>query len=287
MSRLDSPLRGKVIFNLGARRSGTYWLQRIVASHPEVCAVPSETYLFSHGIALLFQRFQHSDRHAPDVGQMYVDRDVLLDATRDLCDTLFGEYLEPGSSRVAERTPWHVLHLELITAIYPDARYVHIIRDGRDVARSIKAQSWGSDTIAGAAEEWRDSVTAGRHAGLGTDRYREIRYEDLLEQPGRLVHDLFEWLDLEIDAGIVDRALAEADRQANVDRSYPKLGSGKWQDDFSHADLDAFMRVAGDLLIELGYESVRSDEQRDRRPNAGPLRTPARRVIRSLRTRFR
>ena len=46
-----------MIFNAGARRSGTYWLQRITCAHPAVAEVPSETYIFSHGIAPLMERF--------------------------------------------------------------------------------------------------------------------------------------------------------------------------------------------------------------------------------------
>src|SRR4051794_19181933 len=67
MSRADSPLRGRMIFNVGARRSGTFWLQRIVAAHPGVSAVPSETHLFSDGIAPLFSRLQHSVRSSTKV----------------------------------------------------------------------------------------------------------------------------------------------------------------------------------------------------------------------------
>jgi hypothetical protein len=105
MSRADSPLSGRMIFNVGARRSGTHWLQRVVTAHPEVSAVPSETHLLSHGIAPLFERFQHSLRSSSTVGKVYVDREAILDATRDLCDVVFMEFMEAGTSRIAERTP--------------------------------------------------------------------------------------------------------------------------------------------------------------------------------------
>ena len=164
MSRADSPLLGRVIFNVGSRRSGTYWLQRVVAAHPLVDPVPPETHLFSHGIAVLFDRVQHRDRDSLDVGAVWADRDNLLDATRDLCDRLLGPYAADASHRVAERTPVHAFHLQLIAEIYPDARVVHIIRDGRDVARSIDGRPWGPDTIGGAAAVWRSAVLAARAA---------------------------------------------------------------------------------------------------------------------------
>src|SRR5215212_5800458 len=141
MSRADSPLAGRMIFNVGARRSGTLWLQRVVAAHPDVAAIPTESHLFSHGIAPLLERFHHGARSSPHLGALYVDREVLLDAAREFCDRIFGELLDPGKRYLAERTPLHVLHLDLIGSIYPDASYVHIIRDGRDVARSLVSQS--------------------------------------------------------------------------------------------------------------------------------------------------
>ena len=66
MSRADSPLRGRMIFNVGARRSGPTGSSAFVTAHPEVAAVPSETHLFSHGIAPLFERFQHKGDVGPN-----------------------------------------------------------------------------------------------------------------------------------------------------------------------------------------------------------------------------
>src|SRR5687768_11824026 len=108
MSRAHSPLHGRMIFNVGARRSGTFWLQRIVTSHPEVCAVPSETTLFSDGIAPLLRRFHHGARSRPQAGRLYLDRETLLDATRDFCDVALGAQLEEGARYLAERTAMHV-----------------------------------------------------------------------------------------------------------------------------------------------------------------------------------
>ena len=205
-----------MIFNVGSRRSGTYWLQRIITAHPEVAAVPSETHLFAGGIAPLFEGFQHSLRSSAKVGEVYVEREAALDAARDLCDVVFAGAVEPGSARIAERTPLHVFHLELIAAIYPDARFVHIIRDGRDVARSVAAQRWGPEEIAEAAAEWRDAILAARSAGLADDVYREVRYEDLLTDPAPVVAELYEWLGLATSGEVVAEAIGEAGIGANL-----------------------------------------------------------------------
>ena len=278
----NSALRGRMIFNVGARRSGTYWLQRIVTAHPSVASVPSETHLLSHGIAPLMERFQHEERGSTQVGAVYAKRERLIAAIRRFCDDVFTEFMEPGQQRVAERTPLHVFHLELISEIYPDAKFVHIIRDGRDVARSIAAQDWGPNTIADAAREWRDAVSAGRSAGLAPDRYCEVRYEALLSDPEGEVTRLYEWLGLPAQPTDLEYAMAEHERRDNVDRvGAGGVGAGKWRSAFSAGDLAAFNAVAGDLLVELGYASAEAFGP------VGPRQTRRRGIRRVLADRLR
>jgi Sulfotransferase family len=253
VGRGDSRLAGRLVFCVGARRSGTYWVQRIVAAHPAASAVPGETYLFSHGIAPLMERFHHGPRTPGQVGKVYADRGILLDAVRDFCDRVLGEFLEPGAERLAERTPHHVYHLGLIAEIYPDAHFVHIVRDGRDVARSLVAQDWGPDTIAAAAEEWRSSVVAGRE-GAPREGYLEVRYEELLADVERGVRVLYEHVGLPATPEALALGLAAArDSSLNVDASDPRVAAGKWEGSISERDLREIERVAGELLAELGY----------------------------------
>lgn len=240
-----------MIFNVGARRSGTYWLQRITCAHPAVAEVPSETYVFSHGIAPLMERFQHDDRGSQTVGRVFADRERLIAAVRNLCDTVFKEFVEAGQTHAAERTPWHVYHLPLIAEVYPDARFVHIIRDGRDATRSIVAQSWGPNTVEEAAEEWRSSVAAGRKAApaLG-ERLLEVRYEDVLADPRAAITRIYAHDGLD---GGIDEALVAAGEEANIGAHDKRIGSEKWREAWGQRELNEFDRVAGDLLRELGY----------------------------------
>ena len=283
MSSRSSPLHERMIFNIGARRSETLWLQRIVAAHPDVTALPSETHLFSAGIAPLMERFQHAARASPQIGAVYADRATLIHAVRDLCDVVFADLVQSESGRVAERTPQHARHLDLIYEIYPDARFVHIIRDGRDVARSIVARGWGPSGIADAAREWRTTVASARAARIPADRYLEVRYERLLADPESEIRSLYEWLSLPVASEVLDAALAEARAKTNVTGG--EVGTGKWRRELSAADRAAFGDVAGNLLDELGYDAdeleVRarpSDSMRRRlRAGARAARSPLRR----------
>ena len=253
MSRADSPLSERVIFCFGARRSGTYLVQRLIAAHPAVSAVPSETHLISHGIAPLLERFHHGVRGSPQIGSVYADRDALLDAVRDLCDTAFAEYLDPGATHVVERTPLHALHASLIAELYPDAGVVHVIRDGRDVALSMMRRTWwGPDSVAEAAREWSDCVRDGRGA-VGLDRYLEVRYEEMVADPEPQVARIFERLGLERSREALEAAVAELGVARNVEPG-DRIGTGKWRGSLSRRDLEAFDRVAGATLRELGYE---------------------------------
>jgi hypothetical protein len=152
-----------------------------------------------------------------------------------------------------ERTPAHALHLDLIGAVFPDAWVLHIVRDGRDVARSLVSQSWGPTSVAEAAAEWDETVRAARRAGRDLHRYREVRYEDLVQDPASNLAAVLRWLGLEAGEPELAPVLREAGAVYNVDASYPDVRPGKWADVFGPEDLSAFEAVAGDLLAQLGY----------------------------------
>jgi hypothetical protein len=254
--RAHSPLDGRLVFAVGARRSGTFWLHRVLTAHRDVAGVPGETYLFSQGIKPLVDRFHHGVASSPITGYTYMKRDDLIDALREFCDRVFLGLLDhvgPDAQYLVERTPWHVYDLDLIGEIYPDAHFVHIIRDGRDVARSLVSQPWGPTTVAEAAEEWRSSISTARGAAASLAYYREVRYEALLADPARELSDLYEWLGLDVSPPVLDPAVQEAAVLANMDPSAPGVATGKWRHAWSAADIAAFDEVAGSLIDELGY----------------------------------
>ena len=259
MGVTDSPLRGRLVFLVGARRSGTNWLQRMVCAHPDTVAIPSETHLFSHGLAPLADRFQHGAPSSPKTGRVYFGRRESLDAMRDLADQVFGGVaasLAADARLIVERTPWHAYHVDLIGAVYPDAAVVHIVRDGRDVARSLLSQPWGPTRMADAAEEWRSAVVAARSQGAGLERFLEVRYEDLLADPAGQLPELYRWLGLDDRDEIVRPALIEAGVRFNTDPRRPDVAEGKWRTELSALDQRTFDRIAGDVLEASGYVRV-------------------------------
>lgn len=262
----ESPLNDRLLFVVGARRSGTNWLQRILRVHPGVAGVPPETHVFNLGVRPLREVFQHSNPGSLMMATMFAERNGVVQGFRKLLDSAFLDNLEreDGEARyLLERTPWHVYDLDLIHEIYPDARVIHIIRDGRAVARSLLAKSWGPDTMEEAAEEWRSSVVAGRTGGVPFgDRYREVRYEELLADPAERIAELFEWLELDLDDALRERVLLEAGSEFNVDAGAPGIRADKWRGLISERDLATFERVAGAEMRELGYAPAGGDGAR-------------------------
>ncbi len=101
-----------------------------------------------------------------------------------------------------------MLAIPLLARLFPDAQFVHILRDGRDVALSLAGQLWGQKSAFTAARYWRRCVEAGLEDGraLGAGRYHELTYEELLATPER---ERWEWRDR---AGLVHWRLTAWDR---------------------------------------------------------------------------
>jgi hypothetical protein len=164
-----------------------------------------------------------------------------------------------GKPRYGDKTPIHVLHVPLLAEGFPEARFVHLIRDGRDVACSYLEQSFGPRTVAEAAVRWKRAIRRGRSAGrdLGPGRYRELRYEELVEDPEGNLRDICGFLDLPFDPAMLryherDRVASERPHYRNVARP-PTPGLRDWRREMSPADAATFEAIAGSLLEEVGY----------------------------------
>jgi hypothetical protein len=203
-----------------------------------------------------------------------------------------------GKTRYGEKSPGYVMHLPLLAGLFPEARFVHIIRDGRNVALSYLEAGWGPRDLEEAAYYWRRFVCRGRRTGrrLGPDRYREVRYEDVVEDPETHVRSLCRFLDLRFEEGMLryferaDAILGKLQGQPwvrghqNLYRP-PTRGLRDWRREMARRDLEVFEALAGDLLEELGYERAVPHLSPSARAN-GALRwarVQGRRALRRLR----
>jgi hypothetical protein len=164
-----------------------------------------------------------------------------------------------------DKTPGYVTQIDELAGMFPDAKFIHIIRDGRDVAMSYLArEEWGPATMGEAALYWRSRVGRGRAAGrhLGADRYREVRYEDMVEDPEETTQILCRFLGLEYDVAMME--YHHRGKEFAASTKHPDAFSGlaqpvtkgmrDWSTEMSPDDVALFETIAGDLLADLGYD---------------------------------
>ncbi|MEE8171310.1 MAG: sulfotransferase, partial [Alphaproteobacteria bacterium] len=176
-----------------------------------------------------------------------------------------------------EKTPDNVLYLPMLGRLFPNAQFLHVIRDGRDCAvsgwfhnlRISKewAESEFGDFAAFAehyAQGWAKNLRAGREFGArNSERYCEIRYEDLLSGGETELRRVLDFLGARIDkAEIINcleassfRSLANGRASGEEDREshFRKGVQGDWRAHFDDDTLAAFRSHAGAQLDALGY----------------------------------
>jgi hypothetical protein len=156
------------------------------------------------------------------------------------------------------------LHIPLLANLFPESTFVHVIRDGHDVALSLRdIEEWGPSRVPGTAKYWVEHVEAGRDAGaaLGPSRYLEVRYETLIAEPERVLRSVCEFVDLPFDAGMLSYYERADDVMADIAlphhhesiRKPPTAGLRSWQTEMAAEDVVAFEAIAGPLLVRLGY----------------------------------
>lgn len=171
-----------------------------------------------------------------------------------------------GKTRYGDKTPSYVLSIDLLAATFPEGRFIHLIRDGRDVALSYLDTDFGSRTLGQAAIYWDRFVRAGRASGvrLGPERYREVRYEDLVAEPDRVLAELCNFVGLPFDERMLryhegaDRLVAglperEHQHHQNLYKP-PTSGLRDWRRELEPKAVAVFEALAGGLLDDLGYE---------------------------------
>jgi hypothetical protein len=210
----DSPLKDRVLFIEGAPRSGTTWLNALCAAHPEIAGIVVESHFFDNGIGQLFRNHEGYSGSGTGLAP-FVSREEFVDLVRDLCDgILLGMHrrTKPDARYVVEKSPLgealaaHEALVQRKLECYPDAWYLHIVREGRAVAASLMRAPFTQDRSPEAClGHWRSVVDAIRAVLGGQPRFREIRYEDLRADPAATSAGIFDWLGLERDDAVLDR----------------------------------------------------------------------------------
>jgi len=276
------------VFIVGCGRSGTTLLRRIVNAHPKIAIMPEshwitrlldnrngltpEGLVTPEMIPRLFEQRKFVRLH---IGQGKLHR--LLGTGEpvsyaDFIARIFDLYgKRKGKSLVGDKTPAYVRRLNTLHALWPAARFVHLIRDGRDVCLSMVNwpkmrhmkpgvfATWKEDRVSTAAFWWDSNVRLGRQAGnsLGPNLYYEIRYESLVRNPAEECAVLCAFLDLPYDEAMLrfHEGKTKSDPGLDTKRAWLPITPGlrDWRSQMLAEDLERFEAAAGELLNELGY----------------------------------
>lgn len=168
--------------------------------------------------------------------------------------------------RWGDKTPRYTRYIEDIHRIFPQALFIHIVRDGRDVAISLKKAEWFSDKIVEIANHWKSMVTSGMHAASFLEtKYLEIYYEELVKDPERVLGRVCIFLGENFEEGMLgywknaDVTFNEMWRgDHELLRGKVTTGRiGRWEHELSESEKFVFEFIAGNELEQLGYRRAR------------------------------
>lgn len=281
MTSEDTIAERPFLFIFGCGRSGTTLLRSMFDSHPEI-AIPGESGFiwqtrkrlergaefdiesFVEGL-LAHRRFQRWGLD-PEMLRARMVGDPRVEDFADAIRRLYRLFAESRSKKhYGDKTPAHVLRLPLIADMFPEGRFVHLVRDGRNVTLSyLDIKEWGPASVAEAALYWKRRVEYGRQKGksLGPARYTEIRYEDLVRDPERELRRLCQFVSLSFHDEMLryfERAGEVLDLEMHPHRHQglhrpPTSGLRDWRTKMDDEDVACFEALAGDTLTEFGYE---------------------------------
>ncbi|MDA8382470.1 MAG: sulfotransferase [Betaproteobacteria bacterium] len=267
-------------FVVGAQRSGTTMLRLMLNAHPRLC-VPFESGFIidfhdrRDGYGALSVK-DNAARLLDDIaahpkvrkGGLITDRDAILarpiEDYADLVDAIFSAYAEDkGKPRWADKTPWYVTEIDKLWGLFPSARIIHLVRDGRDVALSLRNLDWGSRHLPRVAADWRWKTTLAHKVGsVVPTRFLEVRYEDLVLQTQPTLERICAFVGEAFDPGMLAfhrNAEQEMPQDSvkyhrNSVRSPNKEKVYAWKERMSSADRIIFEQIAGAELSLFGYE---------------------------------
>jgi hypothetical protein len=281
-----NPGQSDPVFVVGMNGSGTSMLTESLGRHPDLYAFPGETRMIPHYIdrAPRYGNLENDDNFqrlwkyvissAPDL-EVFNDHKPLpmpdnwREFPRDLAsilDAVFRQFAgRHGKKRWCEKSPNNSEHILRIAELFPDSKFVHIIRDGRDCAASTLRRQFRNPELS--INRWRKVVADARAQGRTLeDRYLEVKYEELTNDPEYWMKQICAFLDLVFDPNVLQSAMPQSGQQESRPDGYVgriEPNSQRFKKQFDAATIEQLELIAGDMLNELGYPTLYASGSRD------------------------
>lgn len=271
------------IIVLGCPRSGTTLLSVMLHAHPRLAVAPetrflADVYRARLGLGDLRDPAARGalaaailDRPGSRVGDLRIDAGQVRAAITNgpptigsAFTTVFGAYAARfDKARWGDKRPAYYRLVPALRRLFPDAQFVHVVRDGRDCVASLLRMPWYREGPLAAIATWTEALDYGERnrRRLGPDRWHEIRYERLVLHPERELRGLCAFLGEDYAPAMAEpRRLAPGVVPARKHHHVRVRGPvdatrvGTWSRELPD-DLAALLsRVAGGRLREAGYE---------------------------------
>lgn len=266
MKEVSRSERRSPVFIGGAPRSGTTLLRTMLDTHSQIASGPElhlAAALARPHRAGRWQQLEKELRGYPWWTSIALPKPPRnLASRRRLAEQLMAAYLaRTGKPRWADKSPSNVFHVELLRELFPEARFILCVRDGRDAVCSLLATQWYRPRLVprhlAAMLQW---VVAARATRRGAERLGsqclDVRYEDLVRDPERTLRRVLEFLGEPWEARVLEFHRHPHDWTAGGQRiDSPVFSSsiGRWQRDMPRWQARLFRLIAGRTLPALGY----------------------------------
>jgi hypothetical protein len=270
----------KLTFVGGMPRSGTTFLQIVLESHAGI-ATARETHLADFYLGRCLKNLETEERltRSLDGIRHYVGMDQMADLFRTLGIGIFEKFLagKSGAQVVLEKTPANIEYIRYLNMCFPEAIFLHIIRDPRAVVASMKAaaaQEWGSwakQDVGQIARRWLQIVErAELDSAPLEDRYLQIQYEDLLVRGNAVINDVFRRIGISPIEGLPadlrtrfplnsmkDLGFAADHPRHETRPDFFRLGEAdSWRKELTQVEIASIEAICGRKMKTLGYDGV-------------------------------
>ena len=278
----------QIFFVSGAQKSGTTWLQRLLDAHPDVVCSGEGHFVEELVGPLLKLREAYNAKQALVGERVYEGEPYYPPMSRGEIGKVARELIlgrmssrQPGAQAVGDKTPRYTQHQHILAELFPEARFLNMVRHPYDVAvsrlhhglragveQALQAGHPAHQTLVrNAAEAWigAQAKVAAFRAKTKPERFLQLRYEDLLAAPEAEAARAFRFLGVSDAAGTVAAAVAASAFEAlsgrrpgeEDPRSFFRKGvAGDWRGKLDAADLQTIDALCGDQMRAEGYQSA-------------------------------